>query len=267
MLRQPAVAGQFYPGSPKKLASMLDGFLQTESQPMEAKLAVSPHAGYVYSGAVAGQVLSRVKVPRKVVVLGPNHRGVGRRVAVMTEGVWLTPLGQVELDAALGRALVDGCALAESDSLAHQLEHSLEVQVPFLQHLREDLLLTPICISMLSYEECASVGRDLAQVIKQAGEPVLMVASTDMSHYESAEAARLKDELAIERMLELDPRGLYEVVRSRDISMCGVLPTTIALEAALKLGATQSQLVAYTNSGEVSGDFRQVVGYAGVIVS
>lgn len=267
MLRQSAVAGQFYPGDPQRLAGMVDAFLKTGAEPAEALLAVCPHAGYVYSGAVAGRVLSRVAVPRKVVVLGPNHRGVGRRLAVMTEGAWLTPLGQVEIDTALGRDLVATCALAENDSLAHQLEHSLEVQVPFLQRLRQDLLLTPVCVSMLTYDECATVGQALARVIEQAGEPVLMVASTDMTHYESAEAARAKDELAIKQMLELNPEGLYKVVRDHDISMCGVLATTIALEAALGLGASQSELVAYTNSGEVSGDFRQVVGYAGVIIN
>ncbi len=267
MLRQSAVAGQFYPDDPRQLAGMIDAFLKTGAEPTEALLAICPHAGYVYSGAVAGRVLSRVAVPRKVVVLGPNHRGVGRRLAVMTEGAWLTPLGQVEIDTALGRDLVATCALAENDALAHKLEHSLEVQVPFLQRLRPDLLLTPVCVSMLTYDECATVGQALARVIEQAGEPVLMVASTDMTHYESAEAARAKDELAIKQMLELNPEGLYKVVRDHDISMCGVLATTIALEAALGLGASRSELVAYTNSGEVSGDFRQVVGYAGIIIS
>lgn len=267
MTRQPAVAGQFYPDDPAQLRDMIGSFLPAGVEAADALVAVCPHAGYVYSGAAAGQVLGRIKAPRKVVVLGPNHRGVGAPLAVMSQGAWRTPLGEVELDSDLGGALVKICSPAEEDSLAHKFEHSLEVQIPFLQTLRDDLLLTPICVSMLKYEQCVQVGRDLARVIKDAKEPVLMVASTDMTHYESAKTAKTKDELAIKQMLELNPQGLFSVVRDHGISMCGVLPTTIALVAAKELGAQNCELVTYTHSGEVSGDYDQVVGYAGLIVN
>ncbi|KMY65698.1 dioxygenase [Desulfocarbo indianensis] len=267
MLRHPVVADQFYPGDPGALRYMMDGFLKNRpAQPQKALAAVSPHAGYVYSGKVAGQVLGRLEIPGRVVVLGPNHRGMGADVAVMSQGHWLTPLGRVALDAELGSALKENCALVEEDSLAHQYEHSLEVQVPFLQALREDFMLTPLCLGRLGYEDCLQLGLGLARAIKAVAQPVLMVASTDMTHYESAQEAKAKDTKAIERILALDPKGLYDTVRGLGITMCGVLPTTVVLIAAKELGATQAELVAYTNSGEASGDYQQVVGYAGLII-
>jgi AmmeMemoRadiSam system protein B len=266
MLRRPAVADQFYPGDPSSLRYMIDGYLKDHLEPQKALVAVSPHAGYVYSGRVAGKVLGGVLIPRRVVVLGPNHRGMGADAAVMSEGSWLTPLGQVDLDADLAALLRQNCALVEDDSMAHQFEHSLEVQVPFLQVLNPDFLLTPICLGHLGYNDCLEVGQGLAKTIATIGEEVLMVASTDMTHYESADAAKEKDTKAIERILALDPQGLYDTVRGLGITMCGVLPTTVAMIAAKELGATEVELVAYTNSGETSGDYQQVVGYAGLII-
>jgi len=266
MLRRPAVADQFYPGDPSSLRYMIDGYLKGHPQPKKALVAVSPHAGYVYSGRVAGQVLGGVEIPRRVVVLGPNHRGMGAEAAVMSQGQWLTPLGQVELDGELGALLEQNCAMVQEDSLAHQFEHSLEVQIPFLQVLRRDFLLLPLCLGHLGYNDCLEVGQGLAKAIRATGEPVLMVASTDMTHYESAEAAKEKDSKAIERILALDPRGLYDTVRGLGITMCGVLPTTVAMISAKELGASEAELVAYTNSGETSGDYQQVVGYAGLVI-
>lgn len=266
MLRSPAVAGQFYPGSAAALRAEVHSMLDPKVQPQPYLLAVSPHAGYVYSGRVAGMVLSRVAIPRRVLVAGPNHRGLGEQAALTSQGAWATPLGEVPLDAELGAAILRQCPMAREDSLAHRHEHSLEVQVPFLQVLRPDLLLTPLCLSMLTSAQCAELGRGLAQAIQSLGEPVLLVASTDMTHYESAASAKGKDELAIARILALDPQGLYETVRGRGISMCGVLPTTVLLTAAIALGATSAELVAYTNSGQVTGDMGQVVAYAGLLV-
>jgi AmmeMemoRadiSam system protein B len=267
MVRTPAVAGQFYPDDPAVLAAQLKAYLKPEGEPKPALLAVSPHAGYVYSGAVAGRVLSRVKVPARVVVAGPNHRGMGAQAAIMSQGAWQTPLGQVGLDQALGEQLKRETSLVEEDPQAHRLEHSLEVQVPFLQALRPDLKLLPLCLGHLSFAHCRDIGQALARAIRAQGEPVLMVASTDMTHYESAGAAKQKDSRAIERILALDPQGLYDTVRGLGISMCGVLPTTVCLVAALELGAAQAELVAYAHSGMVTGDDREVVGYAGLLVS
>ncbi len=266
MVRQPAVAGQFYPGRPQDLLAMVRQCLDPEARPTPAYLAICPHAGYVYSGPTAGKTLSRVAIPRRVIVVGPNHRGAGAAAAVMSQGQWLTPLGPVPLDAELGQRLLSGSRILSEDSRAHQMEHSLEVQVPFLQVLQPDLLLLPICLGWLDFDQCAEVGHDLAKAIAGLGEPVLLLASTDMTHYESAAAARAKDSQALERVLSLDPKGLYDLVRTRGISMCGVLPTTACLAAAIELGAASAELVEYTNSGAASGDFSQVVGYAGLIV-
>jgi len=266
MVRQPAVAGQFYPGRPPDLLAAVRECLDPEATPRPAILAICPHAGYVYSGPTAGKTFSRVTIPRRVIVVGPNHRGAGAAAAVMSQGQWLTPLGPVALDAELGQRLLSGSRILSEDARAHHMEHSLEVQVPFLQVLQPDLLLLPICLGWLDFDQCAEIGHDLAQAIAGLGEPVLLVASTDMTHYESAAAARAKDSQALERVLSLDPQGLYEIVRVRGISMCGVLPATACLAAAIELGATSAELVEYTNSGAVSGDFAQVVGYAGLIV-
>lgn len=265
MDRAPAVAGRFYPSQPQELRDMIQGYLEPRTAPEKALAVVSPHAGYIFSGAVTGKVLSRVAIPQRVLVMGPNHQGVGQKVAVMTRGAWQTPLGLVPLDQKLGQDIISR-GLATEDDLAHQYEHSLEVQVPFLQCLREDLLLTPLCLSMLTYEDCERLGKDIAGAISDCPDPVLMVASTDMTHFESAQQAEAKDSRAIERILELDPRGLYDTVTSMHISMCGVLPTTVALVAALELGAKSAALVAYTNSGEVTGDLNDVVAYAGLVI-
>jgi len=266
MSRAPAVAGRFYPGHPDELRAVIDDYLDHQAALEPALAAVCPHAGYVFSGPVAGKVLSRIKIPERVMVLGPNHQGLGQRAALMSRGTWLTPLGEATLDAELGSALLQASSLVSEDDLAHRHEHSLEVQVPFLQVLRPDLKLTPLCLSLLNYAQCVDLGRAVAEAIAQVGQPVLLVASTDMTHYESAEHAQSKDELALGRILELDPEGLYHTVAGRNISMCGVLPTTVVLVAAKEMGATSAELVAYTNSGQVTGDYEQVVAYAGLII-
>ena len=217
-------------------------------------------------GAVAGMVLGRVQIPQRVILAGPNHRGLGAVVALMSHGEWETPLGRVGLDPKLGGLLLKNCPLMREDETAHLQEHSLEVQVPFLQALRPDFKLSPLCLSSLGLDECLELGRGIAAAIKELGEPVLMVASTDMSHYEPAEQAKQKDMAAIGQILDLDPAGLYETVARRAISMCGVLPTAVLLEAAKGLGAQKAELVKYTNSGDASGNFNEVVGYAGLIV-
>ncbi|MGD8564151.1 MAG: AmmeMemoRadiSam system protein B [Desulfarculaceae bacterium] len=267
MLRTPAVAGQFYPGSPSQLASMIQSFIDSQVTPQPAILAICPHAGYVYSGATAAKVLGRIAIPRRVVVAGPNHRGAGHPVAVMSKGAWETPLGQVDLDAELGAELLAQSDLVAEDETAHRMEHSLEVQVPILQYFRSDFLLTPLCLSHLDLASCLELGKALARAVTAVAEPVLMVSSTDMTHYEPAEQAKAKDDQALKHVLDLDPEGLYNTVRSQRISMCGVLPTAVCLAAAKQLGAASAQLVEYTNSGAVSGDYQQVVGYAGLIVN
>lgn len=268
MTRAPAVADRFYPGDPEQLRSTMDIFVPTVAaeEKKEALAVVMPHAGYVYSGATAGATISRVRVPETVLIMGPNHHGRGAALALGTEN-WRMPMGTVAIDRQLAASILQHSAQVVEDSEAHLLEHSLEVQVPFLQQVQQQLRIVPIVVSHIPYELCRTVGRDVAAAIREHRQPVLIVASTDMSHYESRQQAAKKDRLAIERILALDPQGLYATVLGSRISMCGVIPTTIALLAALELGATQAELVRYTDSGETSGDISQVVGYAGLIIS
>ena len=267
MKREPAVAHKFYPGNPATLKQALDGLIPAAADKQKALAVISPHAGYIYSGAVAGETFAAVEIPQNIVVMGPNHHGYGAPVAMMEKGAWAMPLGEVPINTALARLLLAQTELIEADTLAHRFEHSLEVQVPFLQYFRPDMTLTPIVISHLPFQSCRIVGEALAAAIKQYGKPVLIVASSDMTHYESREAATAKDSLAMQQIKALDPEGLYNTVLNNKITMCGIMPTTIALIAALRLGATQARLIRYTDSGEASGDTNQVVGYAGFVIS
>jgi len=267
MKREPAVAHQFYPGDPATLRRTLERLIPETATKLKALAVVSPHAGYIYSGAVAGETFAAVEIPRDIVVMGPNHHGYGPQVSLMNKGTWSMPLGEVEINTILARNLLARTDLIEADTLAHRFEHSLEVQVPFLQYFRPDLTLTPLVVSHLSFKSCQIVGEALAAAIEQYNRPVLIVASSDMTHYESRESATAKDSLAIQRIEALDPEGLYNTVLGNRITMCGIMPATIALIAALRLGATQARLIRYTDSGEASGDTNQVVGYAGFVIS
>lgn len=267
MKREPAVAHQFYPGDPVTLKNILNHLIPADKAKKKALAVIAPHAGYIYSGGVAGETFAAVDIPQDVVVLGPNHHGYGASVALMEKGIWNMPMGEVQINAVLGKDLLARTDLIEADVMAHRFEHSLEVQVPFLQYFRPDLTLTPMVISHISFQSCRKVGEALAGAIRQYDKPVLIVASSDMTHYESREAAAAKDSLALRQIEALNPEGLYNTVLSNRISMCGIMPVTIALIAALSLGATQARLVRYTDSGEASGNTDQVVGYAGFVIS
>lgn len=266
MIRPPAVAGQFYPGTEQGLRDELQRLLPPVAEKRRAIGVISPHAGYVYSGSAAGLLLAQVAIPRTVVIIGPNHRGTGAIAALSPENGWQTPLGVVPIEKHLGRLIRQHQLAIQEDSAAHRLEHSLEVQVPFLQYLRPDVSIVPLCLAFGDYAGCELVGTALASAITEFGEEVLIIASSDMTHYESAESARQKDSLALERALALDPQGLVEVCRSKRITMCGVISSAVMLVAARQMGATQAQLLAYTNSGQVTGDDQQVVAYASVLV-
>ena len=269
MLRSPAVAGQFYPGTETSLLKTLNTLIpdiQTTER-KEALAVISPHAGYIYSGGVAGETIGSVKVPESVIILGPNHTGHGAPVALMVQGAWDMPMGEVPVNSALAAEIAKSSGQIEMDDVAHRFEHSLEVQVPFLQYMQKDLSIAPIVVSHVSYQVCVSVGQGIANAIKKYGKPVLIVASTDMTHYESRQSASAKDSLALERIKNLDPEGLYNTVVGNRISMCGIMPTTVTLIAALALGAKKVDLIRYTDSGERSGDTDHVVGYAGLVIS
>ncbi|MEA5113813.1 MAG: AmmeMemoRadiSam system protein B [Geobacteraceae bacterium] len=267
MMRKPAVAGQFYSADRSHLLSEVSSLIVERNQKTKAFGLLAPHAGYVYSGAVAGAVFGAVVIPDTVVIMGPNHHGLGGPASLFPVGEWLTPLGSVPVESGLSKMILENSRIISSDSSAHRFEHSIEVQIPFLQFLRPEVKIVPICLSLMDYDSCRALGTALAKSIKEFGKDVLMVASTDMTHYEPDAVAKKMDSMALKEVLELNPEGLYSVVRSKGISMCGIIPSTVMLVAALALGAASCELVRYATSGDVSGDKRQVVGYAGVMVS
>lgn len=265
MLRKPAVAGYFYPREADDLRALVRGLVDPGAKKEKAVAVVVPHAGFVYSGAVAGAVYSSVEIPDRVVILGPSHRGSRSVFGIMSGGDWQTPLGKVPVDAELARAIGERSPLVREDPGGHAAEHSLEVQLPFLQLLKSAFSIVPVCVSSAAgYSDLEGLATALADAILASGRETLLVSSTDMSHYISQEAARKLDNLAIERILALDARGLFDVVQERNISMCGFQPTTAVILAARTLGARMAELVLYRTSGDVSGDFDQVVGYAGL---
>ncbi|MCM0083222.1 AmmeMemoRadiSam system protein B [Geomonas sp. Red32] len=266
MVRQPAVAGKFYTNEPDQLRKELRSMV-VEGEQGRALGIVAPHAGYVYSGMVAGRVYGAIRVPDAVILLGPNHTGMGYPAAISPLGEWLTPLGAVPVNAALCELVVKHAPKVREDATAHRFEHSLEVQVPFLQYRNPNVTITPICLSYLPFETVTEIGEGLARAITEYGKEVLIVASSDMTHYESAQTARAKDEAALAELTALNPQGLLAVCRDRDITMCGVMPAAVMLTAANQLGARQSWVISYSNSGEVNGDLKRVVGYAAVAVS
>jgi len=284
-IRTPAVAGRFYPGRAEELLREIREYTSPGKTPVEAvRIAaigcVAPHAGYIYSGGVAGAVYARLEIPERCVILCPNHTGKGRPLSIMANTTWQTPLGEVAADAEMGARLLRRFPALEENSAAHRAEHAIEVQLPFLQARQPELNIVPIAIGTSDFDVLRGLGEALADVIagrqeddpekdgqeEDRAEKVLIVASSDMNHYESDAVTRVKDHKAIERVLAMDARGLWEVVMNEDISMCGFGPTIVMLTAAKLLGATAATLVKYATSGDVSGDYESVVGYAGIIV-
>lgn len=266
MLRSAVVAGQFYPGQREKLRENVAALLAKHSAGQNSIALISPHAGYIYSGAVAGQTFASAIIPEEVILLGPNHHGRGQPVAICSSGVWETPLGQVPVATELATRIQIECPSISEDFVAHRFEHSLEVQLPFLQLLAPEASIVPLCISRMPLEVLLQIGDAIATAAASRQMLPLLVASTDMTHYESGRIARKKDFMALEKVLALDPEGLYTTVLENKISMCGVFPTVVMLQAARALGATGAELITYSNSGDVTGDQTEVVGYAGVRV-
>jgi len=268
IVRHPAVAGRFYPRHSDDLRAEAVSYLTQvpESAPVRAIGCIAPHAGYMYSGHVAGAVFAHIEIPRRCIVLCPNHTGMGRALAMMSEGSWETPLGDVPIDAELAYALKQRFPALQEDSAAHRAEHAAEVELPFLQLRQPDLRFVPIALGTAQFEILEELGKALADVVSQQSDPILMVASSDMNHYESDAVTRAKDHRALERILSLDPRGLFDVVTQQNVTMCGFGPAVAMLTAARQLGAKSAELVKYATSGDISGDRDMVVGYAGVVV-
>jgi len=273
MRRSPAVAGQFYHGTAAKLTQQVQQYINANAVKEHAIGILSPHAGLIYSGPVAGEVYSAIEMPKTFVLLGPNHTGLGTKVSMMASGEWEIPTGVFSIDEKLSGRIAANIPLVSRDAQAHIFEHSLEVQLPFIAYFSSAASggsggpkIVPITVMSAFLEECRLLGEGIAKTIKEINYSVVIVASSDMSHYVPDDVARQKDKKALEMIKSLNPEGLYEVVVRERISMCGYLPATIMLFAAKALGAIEARLIKYTTSGEVSGDYEHVVGYAGMIV-
>lgn len=267
MIRQAVVAGSFYPADPAQLQAEVESLLHTNQTPLPATAIIAPHAGYVFSGAVAGELIAATKIPETVLLIGPNHRGAGSDIAVTAADFWATPLGNVPIEDSLRRQLCTAITELQIDERAHQLEHSLEVMLPLLLKRQPKLQIVPISLRSLSLEECLQLGTKVASVLKEFAAEVLLLASSDMNHFLDAETTEQLDQLAIRKMTDYDQSGLYRTVQDNGISMCGMLPAVVVMQAAQQLGASECRLLRHTHSGLVNGDNNRVVGYAALTIS
>jgi len=271
MIRQPAVAGQFYSGSVRGLEGEVESCVELDAVKADALGVVSPHAGYMYSGKVAGAVYSRIRMPDTFVILGPNHHGMGADFGIMTEGVWRMPFGEVNVDSTLAEEIFKHSKHLKEDSLSHQREHSLEVQVPFMQFFSKEFQIVPIAMKHYAPDAgflkvCVEIGESIAGVLSGVKSRVTVVASTDFTHYEPQEVAKENDKAALDAIVALDAERLFREVGDRNISMCGYAPVAVTITACKRLGATKAELVKYMTSGDSTGDYSAVVGYGGVVV-
>jgi AmmeMemoRadiSam system protein B len=267
MNRKAIAAGHFYPQDKKRLAAMVQGFMNQVKPAGTALMAMVPHAGYIYSGRLCGQVLEEIEIPARVLLMGPNHRSPGAALAALAEyQAWETPLGLVEADLQLTETLAASSDIFKLDNQAHVHEHSLEVVLPFLQTARPEVKICALSLGFLSLDAIKKLGLAIASAITRQPGPVLLLVSSDMNHYQPADTTMRLDNLALEQMIALNPGRLYQTVRNNGITMCGVLAAALGLEASLHLGAGQAHLVGHTHSGIMTGDNSHVVGYAGLWV-
>ncbi len=266
MRRRPAVAGQFYNGTAARLKSQVEQYISREAVKEKVFGVLSPHAGLMYSGHVAGAVYSSIIFPDTFVLLGPNHTGRGPHLSLMASGEWEIPTGILTVDEDLAGAIAEEVPAMSRDVQAHEFEHSIEVQLPFIAYFSGNARIVPITVMDATLQDCKAIGEGIARAVRQSHSSVVIVASSDMSHYVTDEFARSVDKLALGELLNLNPEGLYTTVTRKNISMCGFIPATIMLYASKSLGAHEAKLVKYATSGEVSGDYEHVVGYAGVVV-
>ncbi|KPK43056.1 MAG: hypothetical protein AMJ78_00205 [Omnitrophica WOR_2 bacterium SM23_29] len=268
MTRKPAVSGKFYSDSAKRLKADIERLIDKEARPTGAIGCMLPHAGYVYSGRVAGITTSCLDIKDNAVLLGPNHTGYGEPFSIMTEGCWQTPLGEAEINSELAKSILSKSEHLSEDTNAHIYEHSIEVELPFLQYYKPDVKIVPIVVTEYQLSVYKEIGKSIALALKESKleNTTLIIASSDMTHYEPQKQAEKKDKEAIEAILELNEDKLVDKIKSLGISMCGYVPTAIMLAAAKLLGAKKADLICYQTSGDVTGDYDAVVGYAGIIV-
>jgi AmmeMemoRadiSam system protein B/AmmeMemoRadiSam system protein A len=266
MIRQPYAAGSFYPGTPAELKETVAALVDEKAARTDAVGLLVPHAGYVYSGAVAGAAISRVRLTDTVIIIGPSHSGRGKPFSVMPEGTWATPLGDVEVDAALAAELISRSDYLEADTAAHQQEHAVEIQLPFLQYLRPDVKIVPVILALAPAAVYREIGKDIARTLRETGREALLLASGDMTHYEPDATAREKDFKAVEAIVALDDAELDRRYHDLHISMCAYGPALVLISVAKEMGAAAGEPVKYATSGDATGDRDAVVGYAGVII-
>jgi MEMO1 family protein len=266
MLREPVVAGRFYPGDRRSLEAELEEIIPQDVAKIDAIGVVSPHAGYMYSGSIAGKVYGRLKQKDTYIILGPSHTGVGAKFA-MSDDSWRTPMGTLRADTVFIESLLGSSGLLRVDQTGHAGEHAIEVQLPFLQKTSPESLIVPITVQCDNYVELSEVAHAIVSSVKDTEKKIMIIASSDMTHFEPRATAGVKDQMALDKILDIDPEGLLETVTRKGISMCGVLPVVLMLAVARDLGANRTELVEYSDSGEVTGDVSDVVGYAGIIVS
>ncbi|MSR65487.1 MAG: AmmeMemoRadiSam system protein B [Verrucomicrobiae bacterium] len=264
MVRRPAVAGQFYPSNPKRLQDEVDSFLEPDAPKQSALGILCPHAGYPFSGTTAGKVFSRVTISKRMILLGVNHRGTGHPFAMYARGQWETPFGVVDIDEPLAAHLLAACSHLAHDPDAHACEHSLEVELPFLQRLRHDIRIVPILFGSHNAAKLRDIAQAIAKVIREENQSILLLASSDTNHFENQEITEKKDTLAIDAMLARDPERLFKVCEDEQITMCGVAPAFVMLHAVNDLGASKAELIDHRTSADVTGDYSAVVGYAGM---
>jgi len=268
MLRLPAVSGAFYPAEAHALTALIHKYAppNSPSERKDVRACLVPHAGYIYSGAVAGAVFAHISLPKRIIILGVRHFPYGEDAAMLSRGAWRTPLGDALIDADLAARVSNSCELLLEDPVAHESEHSLEVQIPFLQVLDPGFTFVPIALGTLDYNALVEVGKALGKILTEETD-VLLLTTTDLNHYENQSTTMHKDNLAIEKILQLDPAGLYDVCHQEKISMCGLGPTVTMLTALRQVGATNATLVKHATSADYSHDTRKVVGYAGFLFS
>lgn len=267
MFRQPVVAGYFYPAEKDELE---DFFSKAKGRNEQAKYnypkaVIVPHAGYMYSGKIAFKTLYSINLPDSVLILGPNHTGQGQEVAVYPEGAWQTPFGEVKIDEELAH-LITMKGVLRKDYLAHRNEHSIEVILPMLKYLSKDIKVVPVLLKNVDYEDCLNIADAILGGIKLYNKDFLVIVSSDFNHYEDSRITEEKDKKAVDTILTLDPKKLYEVVNKNNITMCGIYAAITAIIVSKALGATHAELVGHTHSGYTSGDYDHVVGYAGVVI-
>ena len=266
MIREPVVSGQFYPDEKGDLELTIAEFSSKESSKIDAKGVVLPHAGYIYSGKVAATTVGRVKEKKRILILGPNHACRGVEFGIWPKGKWIIPGKEIEVDSQLAEEILSKGNLVEESYASHQNEHSIEVQLPILAHFFSDFKIVPISCMQASIDHYKDVAKQIFSAIKAYSKELLIVASTDLTHYEPDATVRRKDSSAISAIINLDENELIRTVHDNKISMCGLAPVAILISILKMLGASKAQVALYQTSADFSKDYTSAVGYVGIII-